>query len=324
MNLSRPSSLLLWFTWHLLAAAAIVFIPLLVRFRAISNLDTNAVVFFIELAVAYLASVVVFTLNTPQGRNIRFTDLTATYVPIFAALFLALLFYQPVYSRGVIILSLILVLVFTFLSLGLRSALFKLALSILATIVPLAFLAASVTNKQTPERKQTPAVARIKVIRTGFYNFIVHSYPDFLGLQEVTGGGIANFRDRYLLATGDGQLHILRWDAGTRKLESRKLPHRVPLNRDEFARDTVQTKKIRSGFFRTADILVQDFGEDFRLFASHHYWNSQRKCFTVRISATRGKYSVFLSTEEPQNWQTVYETKPCLSFKNKKHPFAGH
>jgi cytochrome c2 len=325
MNLSRPSSLLLWFTWHLLAAAAIVFIPLLLRFRAISNLDTNAVVFFIGLAIAYLVSVVVFTLYTAPGRKIRFTDLTATYVPIFAALFLALLFYQPVYSRGVIILSLILVLVCTLLSLGLRPALFKLALYVVAAIIPLAFLTASITNKQTPERKQTPeVVVRTKVINTGFYNFIVHSYPDFLGLQEVTGGGISKFHDRYLLATGDGQLHILRWDAGMRKLESRKLPHRVPLNRDEFDRDTAQTKKIRSGFFRTADILVQDFGEDFRLFASHHYWNSQRKCFTVRISATRGKYSVFLSTEEPQNWQTVYETKPCLSFKNKKHPFAGH
>lgn len=113
MNLSRPSSLLLWFTWHFLAAAAIVFIPLLLRFRAISNLDTNAVVFFIGLAIAYLVSVVVFTLYTVPGRKIRFTDLTATYVPIFAALFLALLFYQPVYSRGVIILSLILVLVCT-------------------------------------------------------------------------------------------------------------------------------------------------------------------------------------------------------------------
>ena len=326
MNLSRPSSLLLWFAWHFFAAAAIVFIPLLLRFRTISNLDTNAVVFFIGLAVAYLASVVVFTLYTPPGGKVRFTDLTVTYIPIFAALFsLVLLFHQPVYSRGVIILSLILVLVCTFLSLGLRPALFKLALSIVAVIVPLAFLAASVTNKRTPESKQTSEiVVRTKVINTNFYNLIIHSYPDFFGLQQVTGGGISKFRDRYLLATGDGQLYIFRWNAEMRKPESRRLLHRVPLNRDEFARDTAQTKKIRSGFFRTADILLQDLGEDFRLFASHHYWNSPKKCFTVRLSEIRGKYSVFLDSKEPQRWQTIYESKPCLPLKNKGHPFAGH
>jgi glucose/arabinose dehydrogenase/cytochrome c2 len=109
-----------------------------------------------------------------------------------------------------------------------------------------------------------------------------------------------------------------------KELETRKLSQRVPLNRDEFLRDIPRDKHVNTRFFRAADILVEDRGNDFRLFASHHYWNSEKRCVSVRVSAIDGSYSNFLGSAGAQTWQTVYESEPCVPFKDKGTPFAGH
>jgi cytochrome c2 len=171
--------------------------------------------------------------------------------------------------------------------------------------------------------RPSQATVERKIITTSLYNLVATYHRNYM-TAEVTGGAIKSFADGYLLATGDGQLRLLSWDQEQRQLQSRNLGLRVPLNRDDFVRDTKRHKDVNTRVFRTADILVQDFGENFRLFASHHYWNTEKQCSTVRVSAIRGSYSKFIANEEFQAWETVYESNPCLRLKTKLDPFAGY
>jgi len=313
MKLSRPASPFFWLVWHALATLVIVLVPS--RLRALGGSSESVTeTFFVEMAITYWISVIVLTVYNPKESKIQPLQLTFVLLSVLSGFFLFLLLSQQPYSRLGLILSLLLVVVFISLSLSIKTSLQKPALLIMTTLVFILLIDSAASERST--------IVKDKIITTSFYNLIAR-YHDF-GVQAVTGGAISRFGHRYLLATGEGQLHVFSWDPETKKLESRKLSHRVPLNRDEFVRDTAQIKNVNSGFFRTADILVQDFGEDFRLFASHHYWNSEKKCFTVRVSATHGSYSNFLASDASQTWQTVYESDPCLGFKKKGEAFAGY
>ena len=306
---------------------AIVLIPVALSSSGILNLEEDAGTFFVGMGVTYCASVIALTFYTPKGGKIRLIELTSIFLSIFGGFFLFLLLSKSAYSRWILIVSLVVVSAFTFLSLSLRTTLQKPALYMVTTLVVLMVLAGLAIRRSgglAARMRPAKLVVETKLIRTGFYNLVARYHRNFV-LEEVTGGAITKFSDRYLLATGDGRLYVLSWDPETKKLESQKLSQRVPLNRDEFVRDSAQnTRKVNTRFFRTADILVQDFGDKFRLFASHHYWNSEKQCFTVRVSAMDGSYSRFISGEESQTWQTIYESAPCLGFKNKGDAFGGH
>jgi cytochrome c2 len=160
------------------------------------------------------------------------------------------------------------------------------------------------------------------LIRTIFHNLVARYHRRFT-LEEVTGGGIEQFGDHYLVATGSGRLFALRWDAGSKDLDSKELEHRVPVNRDEFVADSAHDIRIPTVFFRVADILVRDHGDTFELYASHQYWNREKKCNTVRISETSGRYDDFEAAKQPAAWQTLYESAPCLPLKSYGDPYAG-
>jgi aldose sugar dehydrogenase len=210
--------------------------------------------------------------------------------------------------------SLMLVGIFTLVPLILRGPLLTkaavpvLVLSIVGSLLP------SVTQSAARNLQR-------KVIRTNAYSLIARYYGNRIEVQE-TGGALSQFGKGYLVATGDGRLYAFQWSATTEQLEIRPLPHRVPLNRADFLRDTADSPVIKRAF-RTADILVRDAGDSFTLFASHHYWRSDARCYTVRVSTTAGTYSAFLDAAQPTAWTTLYESDPCLPFDPKASRFAG-
>jgi aldose sugar dehydrogenase len=315
MNLSRPSSPFFWLAWHTLATIVILIAPSRLRVLR-GDFDADIATLLVEIILTYWIAVIVLTVYNPKEGKIGLSKLTFGFLSILSGPFLFLLLRQQLYSRLVLVLSLVLVAVFIFLSLSIKTTLQKPALFVLSVLVLILLF------ERVDSMRSTELVVENKIITTSFYNLLARHHRNF-GSQEVTGGAISNFGDRYLLATGDGQLYLLSWDPEKQKLARRKLSLRVPLNRDEFLRDTAQRKNVNSRYFRTADILVQDSGDDFRLFATHHYWKSEKQCFTVRVSAIYGSYSKFLASEESQTWKTVYESDPCLGFKNGIEPFAG-
>jgi aldose sugar dehydrogenase len=303
-----------WLAWHGLAALAIIILPLKLRFGTFAAVSADAQAFAMGAAIVYLVTAVALTFKHHFAGALRVSDVVAVGGTCVGGLFLLLNLHQPVYSRSIVLMSVTLLSGF-----GLFSLVLILMPSVRKAALPLAAGAVLVSGLPTlrePERVQE------RIISTALYDLVARTVRNPFESQKVTGGGLSIFGDRVLLATGDGRLYVLRWDSGSGTLETRLLVHRVPLNQEMFAAGNPNDAFL-IGTFRTADILVQDFGHDFRLLASHHFWNEEQKCFTVRVSATEGSYAAFTDADEPHAWTVVYESEPCLPF-TPGDLFGGH
>jgi cytochrome c2 len=316
MNLARPS-FASWCIWHALAIVAIVLIPIRLEFGVIWNLDPDARVLAAGVAVAYLVSVVALTLVIRNREAVRVSEVLSTFGLGFAGLSLFLAMSPPLhlYPRRMMLLWFLLAGVFGVVPLVLKQPLLRktafpvLLLTIVGSLVPSAM--------QSAERN-----LQRKVIRTNAYSLVATFYSNRLDVQE-TGGGLSRFGGEHLLATGDGRLFAFARPRATEELEIRQLPHLVPINRADFLRDTADSP-LPGRVFRAADIMVLEAGDQFRLFASHHYWRSKERCYTVRVSTTSGSSSEFLRATKPAEWKTLFESEPCLPFDVKGGHFAGH
>ena len=308
--------------WQLLATIAVAIVPS--QLTVLLNLKADIGTFSAGMAATYCASVIILTWCTSKGLRVKPSALITIFLSTFGVFFLFLLLTKVIISRWELLISIAFVSFFAVLPLSMRVKFQKLALYLVTSFLVLFSLAGLTTRlKQKPTATLS---VRNKLVRTSFYNLIVR-YQDNFVREEATGGAIAEFGDRYLLATGDGQLYIFSWNQETNRIQSTKLATRVPLNRESFISAAAQSGlKMTTGSFRTADILVQNFGDRFRLFASHHHWNNDKHCFTVRVSALSGSYSDFIASKAAQSWETIYESQPCLAFNRKKgsDPFAGY
>lgn len=125
--------------------------------------------------------------------------------------------------------------------------------------------------------------------------------------RQLLGGGISLIGEqRLLLGVGDGRFFVVSYDDGIPA--ALPVPFKVPLNRDEYIADN----KNPSRHFRVTDTFVApDDGHIRSLFASHHHWNREGACLTLRLSEI--KIDVRSMEAVDENWQTRYESSPCLS-----------
>jgi aldose sugar dehydrogenase len=301
-----------WVAWHVLAAAAVGLIPGRLRGTTLWELEDRTLVLAVGAALTYLLIVGVWAVLARYRERVRAGELVAIAC-VFLTVFLAgLAFYRPVYSRSAVAGSVFLVIALAALPLLARTRVRRIALAGLSVAV----IAAVASSGPKPASDQT-------IIRTEYYTLLATYYRQPFEVQQVVGGALARLHDHLLLATGDGQLFAVRLDSVKGGVTVRRLPHRVPMNRDEFIRGA-RPDSYAAGTFRTADVLVQEKGDDVRLFASHHYWHSKRGCFTVRVSEAAGTYTALVGGGAPQRWRTVYESQPCLPLKKKGHVFGGH
>jgi cytochrome c2 len=126
----------------------------------------------------------------------------------------------------------------------------------------------------------------------------------------------------YLLVRARGELYRLNFDSAG-ELDVDAIGLRVPINNAEFEAD-VPKVGIATGNFRVAGVLALPNKDGTRIFVSHHFWKRKEKCFVVRVSSLiiprQGKLPAAASHE----WQTIYETQPCLPLKHARGvPFAG-
>jgi cytochrome c2 len=125
--------------------------------------------------------------------------------------------------------------------------------------------------------------------------------------QLASGGAIAAdpTSDGYILARAHGNLYRLRWDEGG-DLHAEALGLRVPINAREFESDV--PPNVPAAGFRVADILIRSEAQTPVIYASHHYWKRDEKCFVVRVSSHEFPGTGSGSAE----WKTVFESRPCL------------
>jgi glucose/arabinose dehydrogenase len=157
-----------------------------------------------------------------------------------------------------------------------------------------------------------------RVINTMLYSVSVSSFSHYFEVcpgdgepcrKPGTGGGIERLPDGYLLSTGEGLLHYVTLDQESGALRTRLLPHRIPINTGEFIANGLENPL---NIFRVTDILVQDKGRAFNLFASHLFWKTSDNCVVMRVSEAEVEYAAFLTGDTKLEWRTLYETEPCL------------
>jgi len=86
--------------------------------------------------------------------------------------------------------------------------------------------------------------------------------------------------------------------------------------------------ELQTWRFRVADVIAQVEGDSVRIFAAHHIWKPQERCFAVRVSQLEARLSELERIASPGEWQRVFESQPCLPLDGPgamrgKNPFRG-
>ena len=318
LPLKSPSRLFL-IAWHFVAILMILLVPSQLKFGPLWRVDHREGAFFLILAALYVSSALALTFYTRNKHKLLLTELLFVFISLTGTFFFVLLIGHLPYSRTALFESMAIVAVGLTAPLLLENHYCNLLLFsfiLVITLVSVLGIRASIVTAPRPS-------VETKIIPTSLYDLKATYFHNYLDVQNVPGGAISRFGENYLLGTGDGQLYFFSLKPTEHNLNIKQLAQRVPLNIADFARDVSNNKNINPGYFRTTDILIQDFGTTFRLFASHHHWNTNKKCFTLRVSALHGSYTEFVAQKTNEPWETIFDTVPCLRFKEKGFPFAG-
>lgn len=160
-----------------------------------------------------------------------------------------------------------------------------------------------------PQHQEATIDTSLYSLKADIYkrSFCVETRPACLAPRF--GGGLTVFGDGYLIADGDGNLHVVQRPAAPAPLRTQKLAYRAPFDAAEFT-----AKYLQGGgqLFRVTDVLVQQRGELWDILLSHHYWHKDRGCFTLRVSRLTGTRPQIVDPKGTLAWRQVFETSPCL------------
>ncbi len=154
-----------------------------------------------------------------------------------------------------------------------------------------------------------------------YYNLEVRPHWRPFNGFNVEGGGLELLGDKYFLATSDGLLYLFGFD-NDGEIDAVKLTTRVPYNPKKFAEDAPDGASIRR--FRVGGVAARQVQDGlFEIYLSHHYWYSEKECVVVRVSRTVASTDTLLIESEQLDWETVFESKPCLTLYDGEKVFFG-
>jgi cytochrome c2 len=307
--------------WIGAALAGIALLPSKILLgEPVWEVSHQRVLLIVGAAIAYVVTVLVVLLRPGNSSAITVGRSTGVSLAVFGVYCFLLIVTKASLERPLLLLTVVLASASLFVTffvprrIQLGAAYVALGILILAHILgdgPRSFLMRKAGLGPQPQRTQRVIDSTLYAIKATFYD----RYLDICSSERGdcsaprTGGGIALFRDGYLVVTGEGLLaHVsLRHDSD--QITVRRLPYRVPMNSEDFATDGGQVSISR---FRATDVLVKDAGNAFVLLAAHHYWNTKQKCVVMRVSALEARYDDFVAGTSGEAWRTVYETAPCL------------
>lgn len=147
-----------------------------------------------------------------------------------------------------------------------------------------------------------------------------------LEIPGPAGGGIQSLGSGYLAATGGGDMYWFERTAPD-EIDMRKLPHRIPINRDAFLHYAAEHEdELRSYFsdsFRVSDLLLLTDDDRVTLITSYTYWHDTKACYSLRVSRVTAPPEALLDASQPLDWKLFFDSEPCLPLKEAGHGFAG-
>jgi cytochrome c2 len=307
---------------HALAAAALALLPALWLEKSVlraTQWQTAAIA--AAFAATYFICAIALLAFEARGGRARLARPLLAGAAAFGAAFLAMAIAQAKWPTVFTTTLPLLPVAISILGIALLVVLFAVRG---ATLVKILALAAAVGLGMFGQVRMTGSsmagpVRDIVYLDSSLYALKQTVYRNSIDDGSGRGGGIATYRDGHLVADGLGALHIVReTDKGSLEVET--LPHRVPLNTEEFQRgaEEVLGDKWRGPgrdyWFnpRIGDLLVQPREDgSFRLYVSHHFWKTQERCAVVRVSVLEGSDEQ-LRTSPDLKWRTLYDTTPCL------------
>ncbi len=193
----------------------------------------------------------------------------------------------------------------------------------IVTLILIIFLALSIgSNEFEKIKNRIHGNSKISnFITTAFYDLKLSNFKGIVPYSLNEGGGIDKISDGYILATGDGRLYSFKKDIGTKDIDIKLLPYKVPINIEEFKNDMIEGTRLEK--FRVSDILVREKNNRIEIYSSYHYWKKDKGCFVVRVSRLNGDYKILDHVSAESNWETVFESVPCLPLRSQGHPFVG-
>jgi glucose/arabinose dehydrogenase len=163
------------------------------------------------------------------------------------------------------------------------------------------------------------------------YRLKVTTYSHWIPDQR-SGGGVAKWGTQLLFATGGGDLFLVDGLQDQGKPIVRKLAYAVPENVADFKRGSAEVLKDSFGKiadanrFRVGDLQTLENGGQVTIFASHHFWDNEHRCFILRVSSLSGDKAEIEAGTSKSSWRTVFDTSPCLSLNTvgpRGLPFEG-
>ena len=112
-------------------------------------------------------------------------------------------------------------------------------------------------------------------------------------------------------------------NSGEERLHVKNLAAQFPINHREFFASEAG-KRADKNSFKVHDLFTDTENGRRRLYVSHSFWDTERRCSTLRITKLVGEVSALLENDAAPEWHTLYETAPCLPLNKADRAFAGH
>jgi len=311
MKLSGKLSPLLVIIWHIGSALAFTVAVSMVRLGGMpQTLSGDKATFLGYILIAYAVGALLLLRKGRRDGKLAFLDVVFITLGVFAVLLAWLLLGSAWFDRWVLLGALAWAVISNVIIMLFPGWLISVLIAAVAAAGYGAFenrdlIIAMAAQMKQPERQ--PELTH-KTIYTELFDLRASIYKNYLP-KTTNGGGLQLLGDGYLLANGSGGLFWLSWDEAGKRLQFKQLSARVPINYRDFIADNGNHDAFR---FRVNDILLQEDGERFRLYASYQYWNRRGKCSEMRIAVANGDSTSLVAEDKLLRWHQVYATSPCL------------
>jgi len=316
-SLSVLQLALYFVAFGLASIGPVLLAPSLLTGQPLDSLDKTQLLAIALMAASYAAGLLLLFLLLVFRKALHYLYKPLFIIVIFGASFFLLYAYQNQEIAFLVTTTLLL----TGLCLWLFQKAVAFPLSILAALTAVAGILIWLTDFDAHSQRASGKLVKHTSVQTLFYNLKITTFPGRIR-RSIKGGVLTYLGDDYLLATGDGRLYSISYGAASDLLETQLLPYSAPINAVQFRNDA--TKKVDTNKFRVTDIYAQQLPSGYRVFVAHHFWKSEQQCFLLRLSTVEGSAAELISGTMQQDWQTVFETSPCLPLKDSGHAFAGH